>query len=387
MPHRLTRLALVLALALSAGLGLAQRSIADLNIAFLYVGPVGDYGFSYAHDLGRRALVEHFPGLRTTFIESVPEAEVEPFVDQLVADGHNVVIGTSFGFGDGLLAAAERYPDVIFGHATGIERAPNLFTFMADFWQVYYLNGLIAGALSETRTIGYVAAFPIPEVKRHINAFALGAREVNPAAVVEVRWLYAWFDPAGAQEATQALMSEGADVFGFTEDTPTVIQVAATRGFASFSHYASMLPFSPATVASGQLVNWDAILIDVVEKILDGTYVAGELADVDYFWGLGEGAVEAGAEPGMLINPAFEERLRAAMLDHPEFGTISVYELTERRLAQMSLLPPAFEPFTGPMRDRKGNQVYADGVSATIGELLAMEWAAENVRGPWDGEP
>ena len=387
MTFRLARLALLLALALSAGLGLAQRSVADLNIAFLYVGPVGDYGFSYAHDLGRQALVERFPGLRTSFVESVPEAEVEPFVDQLVADGHNVIIGTSFGFGDGLLAAAERYPDVIFGHATGIFRSANVFTFMADFWQVYYLNGLIAGALTETGKIGYVAAFPIPEVKRHINAFAIGAREARADAVVEVRWLFGWFDPAGAQEATQALMSEGADVFAFTEDTPTVIQVAATRDFPSFSHYASMLPFSPATVVSGQLVNWDAILIDVVEKILDGTYVAGGLADVDYFWGLGEGAVEAGAEPGMLINPVYRDRLEAAVLDHPEFGAISVAELVERREAQMSVLPAEFEPFTGPMRDRRGNAVLADGVSATIDELLGMEWAAENVRGPWDGEP
>jgi len=386
MKH-LARLALALALLLPLGFGSAQRALEDLKIAFLYVGPVGDYGFSYAHDLGRQALVERFPGLQTTFIESVPEAEVEPFVDQLIADGHNVIIGTSFGFGDGLLAAAERYPDVIFGHATGVERAPNVFTFMADFWQVYYLNGLVAGALSKTGTIGYVAAFPIPEVKRHINAFAIGASEVNPDAVVDVRWLYAWFDPAGAQEATQALMSEGADVFGFTEDTPTVIQVAATRGFPSFSHYASMLPFSPDTVASGQLVNWEAILIDVVEKILDGTLTAGNLADVDYFWGLGEGSVEAGAEPGMLINPTYEAQLRAAMLDHPEFGAISVFDLVERRLEQMSVLPAAFEPFTGPMRDRKGNLVYADGVSATIDELLGMEWAAENVRGPWDGEP
>jgi simple sugar transport system substrate-binding protein len=381
------RLALALALLLPLGFGSAQRALDDLKIAFLYVGPVGDYGFSYAHDLGRQALVERFPGLETTFVESVPEAEVEPFVDQLIADGHNVIIGTSFGFGDGLLAAAERYPDVIFGHATGVERAPNVFTFMADFWQVYYLNGLVAGALSETGTIGYVAAFPIPEVKRHINAFAIGAREVNPDAVVDVRWLYAWFDPAGAQEATQALMSEGADVFGFTEDTPTVIQVAATRGFPSFSHYASMLAFSPETVVSGQLVNWDAILIDVVEKILDGTFTAGNLEDVDYFWGLGEESVEAGAEPGMLINPVYEDQLRAAVLDHPDFGEISVYDLVERRLEQMSTLPPEFEPFTGPMRDRQGNLVYADGESATIDELLGMEWAAENVRGPWDGEP
>lgn len=387
MTLRLARLALLLALALSAGLGLAQRAVADLHIAFLYVGPVGDYGFSYAHDLGRQALVERFPGLRTSFVESVPEAEVEPFVDQLVADGHNVIIGTSFGFGDGLLAAAERYPDVIFGHATGTVRSANVFTFMADFWQVYYLNGLIAGALSETGKIGYVAAFPIPEVKRHINAFAIGARETNPDAVVEVRWLFGWFDPAGAQEATQALMSEGADVFAFTEDTPTVIQVAATRGFPSFSHYASMLPFSPTTVVSGQLVNWDAILVDVVEKILDGSYAPGNLAGVDYFWGLGEGSVEAGAEPGMLINPVYQERLQAAMLEHPEFGPISVADLVERRLAQMSVLPAEFEPFTGPMRDRRGRAVLADGVAATVDELLGMEWAAEGVRGPWDGEP
>jgi len=384
---KLARLVLLLLLLLPFGFGSAQRNLADIKMAFLYVGPVGDYGFSYAHDLGRRALVEAYPGLQTTFVESVPEAEVEPFVDQLIADGYNVIIGTSFGFGDGLLAAAERYPDVIFGHATGIFRAPNVFTFMADFWQVYYLNGMMAGALSESGILGYVAAFPIPEVKRHINAFALGARAVNPDAVVEVRWLYNWFDPAGAQEATQALMSEGADVFAFTEDTPTVIQVAAERGFPGFSHYASMLPFSPETVVSGHLVNWDAILIDVVAKILDGTYQAGNLADVDYFWGLAEGAVEVGAEPGMIINPLFDARFAAVDIDHPELGTINVVDLIELRLEQMSQTPVAYEPFTGPLRDRKGNLVYGAGESATIGELLGMEFAVENVRGPWDGEP
>jgi simple sugar transport system substrate-binding protein len=224
-------------------------------------------------------------------------------------------------------------------------------------------------------------------VKRHINAFALGARAVNPDAVVEVRWLYNWFDPAGAQEATQALMSEGADVFAFTEDTPTVIQVAAERGFPGFSHYASMIPFSPETVVSGHLVNWDAILIDVVAKILDGTYQAGNLADVDYFWGLAEGAVEVGAEPGMIINPLFDARFAAVDIDHPELGTINVVDLIELRLEQMSQTPVAYEPFTGPLRDRKGNLVYGAGESATIGELLGMEFAVENVRGPWDGEP
>lgn len=244
----------ILALALLTSSAFAQRD--DIKACWIYIGPVGDYGYSYAHDLGRLQTAADLPGIETAYVEAVAEADVEATVDQLVADGCNVIFGTSFGFGDGILAAAERYPDVIFGHATGVERAPNVLTYMADFYQVYYLNGLIAGAITETNTVGYVAAFPIPEVKRHINAFALGVQEVNPDAKVVVRWIYNWFDPAGATEATEALIADGADVFAYTEDTPTVPQVAAARGLTSFSHYASMDAYAPETLASGQLVHW-----------------------------------------------------------------------------------------------------------------------------------
>ena len=358
-----------------------------LKVAFIYVGPVGDYGFSYAHDLGRQALEEALPEVETVYVESVPEAEVEPFIDQLVADGADVVIATSFGYGDGVLAAAERYPDVIFGHATGVKRAPNVMTFMADIYQVYYLNGLIAGALSDSDRIGYVGAFPIPEVKRHINAFAIGAKEANPEAVVEVRWLYSWFDPAGAKEATEALMAEGADAFGFTEDTPTVIQTAAEENHPSFSHYASMLEFSPDTVASGQLVHWEVILIDFIEGVLAGEYTNENLQDLDYFWLLAEGAVELGAEPGMPMNPAYEDELKAYTIDHPQFGQISAWDLVLERLEQMSTDPVEFDPFEGPTVDRNGNVIYEEGEMPTIAELLGIQWAAENVVGPWEGEP
>jgi basic membrane protein A len=373
-----------LVLSLLAGVAVAQSD--TLKVAFIYVGPVGDYGFSYAHDLGRQALEEAIPEVETVYVESVPEAEVEPFIDQLVADGADVVLATSFGYGDGVLAAAQRYPDVIFGHATGVERGPNVMTFMADFYQVYYLNGLIAGALSESNEIGYVAAFPIPEVKRHINAFALGAREANPHATVEVRWLFSWFDPAGAKEATEALMAQGADVFAFTEDTPTVIQTAAARDYPSFSHYASMLEFSPDTVVSGQLVHWETILIDFIRGVLAGEYTSENLEDVDYFWLLAQEAVELGAEPGMPINSRFEEELKGYLIDHPEFGSISAWDLVFRRLEQMSTLPVEFDPFQGPLRDRRGNVVYGEGERPTLEELLSMQWAAENVVGPWEGE-
>ncbi len=357
-----------------------------LKVGFIYIGPVGDAGWTYAHDLGRqRALEALGDQIETVIVESVPEADVEPFIDQLVADGAEVIFTTSFGYGDGTLAAAERYPDVIFGHATGVQRAPNVMTYIADLYQAYYVNGLIAGALTESNQIGYVAAFPIPEVKRHLNAFALGVQEVNPEATLEVVWLNSWFNPAGAKEATEALIAQGSDVFAFTEDTPTVIQTAAERGYPSFSHYASMYKFSPETVASGQLTLWEAIYTDFLSKVLDGTYTADNLQDLDYFWLMGDGAIEAGAQPGMPINPVYEEALRAEMVNDPELGEISVYDLVLRRLEQMSQQPVAFEPFTGPIQDCAGNEVVAEGQSLGVPELLSLQWAAPNVRGSWSG--
>ncbi len=368
-------------------LGTAFAQDEPLKVGFIYVGPVGDAGWTYAHDLGRVATEAALPGIETVIVESVAEADVESFIDQLVADGANVIFTTSFGYGDGTLAAAERYPDVIFGHATGIERAPNVMTYIAEMYQTYYLNGLIAGALTESNKLGYVAAFPIPEVKRHIDAFALGAQEVNPDAVVEVRWLNAWFDPAGAKEATEALMSDGADVLAFTEDTPTVVQTAAENDLPSYSHYASMYEFSPDTVVSGQLVKWEAIYTDFLSKVLDGTYDSTNLEDVDYVWRLGEDAVEVGAKPGMVINPVYEEALKAKMVNDPELGEVSVYDLVTRRIEQMTMDEPTFEPFTGPISDCAGNEILAVGQQATIPELFSLQWAAENIRGPWSGGP
>ncbi|MGL4609620.1 MAG: BMP family ABC transporter substrate-binding protein [Trueperaceae bacterium] len=357
----------------------------ELTVGFIYVGPVGDAGWTYAHDLGRQKLEEALPNVETTIVESVAEADAESAVDQLVADGAEVIFATSFGYGDGILAAAERYPDVIFGHATGYQRAPNVMTYIAEMYQGYYVNGLIAGALSESGLIGYPAAFPIPEVKRHINAFALGALAVNPDAKVEVTWLNAWFAPDAAKEATEALISKGADVFAFTEDTPAVIQTAAAKGFPSFSHYASMYDFSPETVASGQLCHWETIYIDFISKVLSGEYTATNLEDVDYVYLMKEGALEVGADDGMPINPVYEEALKAKMVNDPELGEISVYDLVMTRIEQMT--GGEFEPFTGPITDRKGNEVYAEGVAATIPELMSLEWAAPNVVGDWDNEP
>ena len=363
--------------------GLAQ---AKLKVGFIYVGPIGDYGWTNAHDQARKIAEKTLP-IETLYVESVPEAQVEPFIDKLIQQGAKVVLTTSFGFMDGTLAMAKRYPNIIFGHASGFKRNPNMFTYMADFYQVYYLNGLIAGALTKSGKIAYVGAFPIPEVKRHLGAFALGVRAVNPKATVNVRWLFSWFDPAKAKEATEALIAEGADVFAFTEDSPTVVQVAGKKALPSFGHYSPMQRFAPQTVVSGQLVHWETIYVDFLSKVVAGKYTANNLQNVDYWWLLAEKAVEVGGEFGTPINPLFKSTLQGAKVRTKDFGQISVYDLVTRRHAQMSRKPVAFDPFTGPIRDRKGRLVVPAGKTMSVLELNTMEWAAPGVVGPWPKEP
>lgn len=357
-----------------------------LKVGFIYVGPIGDYGWTNAHDVGRRIVEQQLP-VETLYVESVPEGKVEPFIDRLVGQGVKVIFTTSFGFMDGTLAAAQRYPNVIFAHASGFKRARNLATYMADFYQVYYLNGLMAGALTKTNKVGYVGAFPIPEVKRHLDAYALGVRYVNPQATINVRWLQDWFSPPKAKEATQALIADGVDVFAFTEDSPTVIQESAKKKLLSFAHYSPMYKFAPQQVVSGELVHWETIYLDFLRKVLAGKYTADNLQDVDYWWLLAEKAVEVGAEPGMMVNPLFVSKLKATTVKTTDLGTLSVYDLVQRRIAQMTKNPIAFDPFTGPIKDRKGVVRVPAGHTMTVAELTSMEWAAPGVVGPWPGEP
>ncbi len=360
-----------------------------LKVGFIYVGPIGDFGWSYAHDQARQIVEATYPWIETVYVEAVPEGEVEGVIDRLInQEGVDVVVTTSFGFMDGTLAAAKRYPDKVFFHCSGFKRAPNMATYMADFHQVYYLNGIIAGALTKTNKLGYVGAFPIPELKRHINAFALGARRVNPDAEVLVRWLQtSWYDPAGAKEAAESLIAEGADVLAFTEDSPTVVQVAAEHGLPSFGHYSPMYKFAPNFVASGQLVHWEAIYLDFFAKVYAGLYTSKNLENVDYWWLLREGAVELGADFGMPINPVFEEQLKSQVVNDPVYGEISVYDLVFALLKAMSDPEYAFSPFTGPIYDRKGNLRVPEGVRLTMDELITMEWATEGITGAWPGEP
>ncbi|MFX1417278.1 MAG: BMP family ABC transporter substrate-binding protein, partial [Promethearchaeota archaeon] len=182
---------------------------ATLKAGFIYVGPIGDYGWSHAHDQGRLYVEDKYDWLETVYLESVPEDQTENRIDYLVNEQQcDVIFTTSFGFMDGTIAAAADHPDTIFFHCSGYQRAENVGTYFADFYQLYYLNGLMAGALTSSGKIGYVAAFPLPELIRHINAFELGAQEANASVTCEVRWLLTdWYDPIAARSAAEALIA------------------------------------------------------------------------------------------------------------------------------------------------------------------------------------
>ncbi len=348
-----------------------------LKIAFVYVGPIGDYGWSHAHDVGRRYIESVFRDkIETYYVESVEEPKVYDVLRKLVGEGYKVIFTTSFGFMDGTLRAAKDFPNVIFFHCSGYERWNNLGTYFADLYQLYYLNGLIAGALTKSGKVGYVAAHPIPEVVRHIDAFALGVREVNPKAKVYVVWIHAWYDPPKARAAAESLIAQGVDVLAFTEDSPAVIEVAQeyyNRGIPIyvFSHYSPMLKFGPNVVVSGQLVNWGVIYEDIVAKVLTGVYNTTNLKNVDYWWLLSERAVELGADFGVPINPKFVEVLKKVKVNEKISGDdISVYDLVMLRLKQMSEPRPAFDPFCAvkePILSQDGK------VLVRLGECLGHE--------------
>jgi simple sugar transport system substrate-binding protein len=364
------------------GLGPPVTDLGTLKAGFIYVGPIGDYGWTNAHDVGRQFIDDKYDWLTTVYLESVPEATAGDRIDYLIDnEGCDVVFTTSFGFMDATIAAGARHPDKIFFHCSGFLRDDNVGTYFADFYQLYYLNGLMAGALTQTGKIGYVAAFPIPELVRHINAFAIGANEVNASVTTDVRWLQTdWFDPPAATTAANALIGTGVDMLAFTEDSTAVPLVAnGTDDVYVFSHYSPMQSYAPTSTISGQLADWGVIYDDIIQKIYLGQYTNTNLADVDYLWLLQEGGIELGGEFGVPINPLFVDDLKAVDVTDPLLGTISVYDLIMTRIAQMSMPNVIFDPFSGPMNFKNGTQWLAAGETADIGTLLSIDWFVEGI--------
>jgi basic membrane protein A and related proteins len=363
-----------------SGVGLAAEKA--LKAGFIYVGPVGDYGFSHAHDIGRKYAEKQLPWLKTVYIESVAEADSARIIDRFIQEENcDVVFTTSFGYMDDTIKAGKKYPDKHFMHCSGFKQSKNVGTYFADLYQAYYLNGLMAGALTKSNKVGYVGAFPTPEVVRHINAWALGIKAVNSKAKVHVRWIYAWYGPDKAREAAESLIAEGCDALAFTEDTPAVIEVGQEhtekgKQIYTFSHYSPMQVYGKDSVVSGQLVDWGVMY----EKILKDLH-AGTWKSDDQWWLVAEKAAILGGSFEDPINPKFIDALKAATVNTSDLGSISVYDLVFKRYEQMKKGTDIFDPYTGPISDNTGNLQIKAGQKASKGDLLSIMYYVDNVDG------
>jgi basic membrane protein A len=379
---RITKSILIigLCLLLTAGVGFAKDK--KLKAGFIYVGPVGDFGWSNAHDMGRKYAMKKLPWLETIFVESVGEADSARIIDRLIQQQKcDVVLTTSFGYMDDTVAAGKKYPDKHFMHCSGFKQAKNVGTYFADLYQMYYLNGLMAGAMTKSDKIGYVGAFPISEVVRHIDAFALGIKATNPKAEVHVRWIYAWVGPDKAREAAEALIAAGCDTLAFTEDTPAVIEVAQEhtekgKQIYSYSHYSPMQPYGVDSVVSGQLVDWGIMYEKIFQSLYDGTWTKD-----DMWWLAAENAAILGGTFEDIINPKFVGDLKAIKVDTKDFGSVSAYDLVVKRYEQMKKSTDLFEPFTGPIKDNSGKLQIKAGAKASKGDLLSIMYYVDNVVG------
>ena len=250
-----------------------------LKIGFIYVGPIGDMGWSYQHEVGRRGLVEQFKDkIDTSYLENVNEGpDAERSIEQLVRTGHKLIYTTSFGFMDATAKVAKKYPDVMFEHATGYKRDKNLATYSGRFYEGRYILGQIAAKMSKGGTIGYIGSFPIPEVVSGINAMMLGAQSVRPDMKVKIIWVNTWYDPGKEAAAARALADQGADILTQHTDSAAAMQFANERGIFAFGQDSDMIKFGPKAQLTAIINNWTPYYVDRVNLALDKKWTTGDV--------------------------------------------------------------------------------------------------------------
>jgi basic membrane protein A len=328
----------------------------QLKVGFIYVGPVGDAGWTFAHDNGRKHIEQKFGDkIKTTFVEKVPEgADAERVIRDLVSQGNKLIFATSFGFGDAMEKVAKDHPDVKFEHATGYKTSANLSVYEAKFYEDAYMAGVVAGTMTKTNTLGFVGSFPIPEVLRNINAFTLGARSVNPKVVTKVVWVNTWFDPPKESEAAQALINQKADVLLQNTDSTAVLQTAEKNGKYAFGWDSDMSAFAPKAHLGSAIVNWGPYYEKAVNDVLAGTWKTS-----DTKWGTKEGANDL-----IKINDAV-----------PDSAKKRVDEI------KSGLKAGTFTVFRGPLKDNSGKIVLEKDVVADDAWKGKINFYVEGVEG------
>lgn len=344
---------------LSLGVGLFFISAVHstpLKVGFIYIGPTGDHGWTYEHDQGRIAIDKALGAkVKTTYVEKVPEsADAARVLTKLASSGHDLIFTTSFGYMNPTLKVAKKFPNVRFEHATGYKRSKNVSTYSARFYEGRHVAGLIAGKMTKSNVLGYVASFPIPEVIRGINATILAARSVNPKVKIKIVWVFTWFDPGKEADAAKALIDQGADIILQHTDSPAPMQVAEKRGKFAIGQASNMAAFGPNAQLTAIINNWAPYYIQRTKDALSGSWKSMDT------WG--------GFEYGMV-----------KMAPYGKMVPANVVAVAEK--ARKGIMDGSIHPFQGPIKDQSGKIVVKAGARADDGMLAGMNFYVEGVEG------
>ena len=346
-------LAAVVGLAAVAA-GSAARAEDKLKVGFVYVGPVGDFGYSYQHDQGRQFLGKELGDkVETTFLENVAENDSERAFEQLARSGHKLIFGTSFGFMDPMLKVAKKFPNVKFEHATGYKTAPNLATYSARFYEGRYIMGEIAARMSKSHTVGYVASFPIPEVVAGIDAFMLGAQKVDPAFKIKIVWVNSWFDPGKEADAAKALIAQGADIIAQHTDSAAPLQEAEKAGIHGFGQSSDMSKFAPKAILTSLEDDWGPYYVQEAKADMGGGWKSHDT------WG--------GLAAGMVVMGPY--------VNMPD-DVKALAEATEADIKSGKTVV-----FAGPIAKQDGTVAVKPGESMPDKEILGLNWYVKGVDG------
>ena len=348
-------------MASAAAAGLVGAAFADghekTKVGFVYVGPVGDGGWTYEHDQGRLAVEAEFgDAVETVFVENVAEGpDAERVMTQMALDGADLIFTTSFGFMDPTINVAAKFPDVKFEHATGYKRADNVSTYSARFYEGRAVQGHIAGKMTQSNIVGYIASFPIPEVIRGINSAYLHARKVNPDVEFKIVWVYTWFDPSKEADAAKTLIDQGADiVLQHTDSTAPQAAAAEAGDVITFGQASDMAEYAPKPRVSSIIDNWAPYYIERTRAVIDGTWES-----VDTWDGMDTGMVKIGE-----ITDAVPADVKA-----------------EAEAMIAAITAGEYHPFTGPIDRQDGTPWLAEGEVADDGTLLGMNFYIEGLTG------
>src|SRR5574344_217201 len=338
----------------------ASHSALPLKVAFAYIGPVGDGGWTFAHDQARKRLQAAFGNqIETTIVESVPEgADAERVLRDLASQGNKLIFGTTFGYMDTIQKLAAEFPEVKWEHATGYKTAPNVRTYDARTYEGAYLAGIVAGGVTQSNTLGVVASVPIPEVLRNISSFTLGAQSVNPNITTKVVWVNEWFSPPKETEAATALIHSGADVLFQNTDSPAVLKTAQEKGVRAFGWDSEMQAYGPHAHLGSAAIDWLPYYTHAVNDVLSGNWREGKS-----WWGMREGAIDEVSMPSDL-SPAVQKKVAAAKAGLKD-GSLTIWR--------------------GPLMDNQGRAVLPEGQSADDAFLTRINFFVQGVEGKVPG--